>query len=274
MADRVERRTELTCGPGSADLSASTRPESPILSIVRNGAEARRTIDWHSHDHAMLLWSATATVTMSTPARDWLVPPGYGLWVPPRIVHAEKALRAGELCIVRFAPDLCPIRWSEPFGIAVGPLLRELVLHLQAAASDDPSRAHAEPLVFDLLTPLPVNAIDVSMPTDPRLRAIAEQLIADPSDTRELTCWAHQVHAGIRTLSRLFVNETGLTFAQWRTHVRMRAAAEHLADGRSVNATARAVGYRKPSAFITAFRRSTGRTPGTYLHVGAATDLE
>ncbi len=40
---------------------------------------------------------------------------------------------------------------------------------------------------------------------------------------------------------------------------------EMLADGTSVNATARAVGYRKPSAFIAAFHRVTGHTPGTYL---------
>ncbi|KAA8885746.1 helix-turn-helix transcriptional regulator [Nocardia colli] len=269
MAGRDTPRAPLRRGPDGA--IAGTR--SPILRIDRSGAEARRTLEWHAHDEAMLLWSATATVAMSTPARDWLVPPGYGLWVPPRIVHSEKALRGGELCVVRFAPDLCPVTWPEPVGIAVGRLLRELIAHLHEAEPDDPSRTHAEPLVFDLLAPLPVNAIDVAMPTDPRVRAIAEQLIADPSDTRDLAFWAHQTHSGVRTLSRLFVGETGLTFAQWRTHVRMRAAAQHLADGRSVNATARAVGYRKPSAFIAAFRRSTGQTPGTYLRVEAATDL-
>lgn len=219
----------------------------------------------------MLLWSATATVTMSTPARDWLVPPGYGLWVPPRIAHSEKALRAGDLCVVRFTPERCPVAWSDPTGISVSPLLRELVLHLHDAGPDDPSRMHAEPLVFDLLTPLPSHAIDVAVPADPRVRAIAERIIADPGDTRELAFWADQVHCGVRTLSRLFVSETGLTFAQWRTHVRMRAAAQQLAEGRSVGATARAVGYRKPSAFIAAFRRATGRTPGTYLRVGTAT---
>ncbi|MEV0263275.1 hypothetical protein AB0I49_18345 [Streptomyces sp. NPDC050617] len=37
------------------------------------------------------------------------------------------------------------------------------------------------------------------------------------------------------------------------------------ADGVPVNATARAVGYRKPSAFIAAFRRATGQTSGAYL---------
>ncbi|AHH18755.1 putative transcriptional regulator, AraC family [Nocardia nova SH22a] len=268
MAGRDRPRVQLRRDPGG---EAGGR--SPILSIDRSGAEARRTIDWHAHDEAMLLWSATATVAMSTPARDWLVPPGYGLWVPPRIVHSEKALRPGELCVVRFAPDLCPVSWPEPVGISVGSLLRELVSHLHDAEPDDPSRAHAELLVFDLLAPLPVNAIDVSMPADPRVRAIAEQIIADPGDTRDLAFWAHRTHTGVRTLSRLFARETGLSFGQWRTHVRMRAAAQHLADGRSVNATARAVGYRKPSAFIAAFRRSTGRTPGACLRVEPTTEV-
>ncbi|WP_438453420.1 helix-turn-helix transcriptional regulator, partial [Streptomyces asiaticus] len=71
-------------------------------------------------------------------------------------------------------------------------------------------------------------------------------------------------HSGVRTLSRLFLAETGLTFSQWRTRVRVRAAVGHLATGASVKTTARAVGYRKPSAFIAAFQRVTGQTPGTY----------
>ncbi|MGW7642092.1 helix-turn-helix transcriptional regulator [Streptomyces decoyicus] len=79
--------------------------------------------------------------------------------------------------------------------------------------------------------------------------------------------WAHEVHAGVRTLSRLFLSETGLPFAQWRTHVRIRAAAQQLVNGESVNVTARAVDYRKTSAFINVFRRPTGQAPGSYSHV-------
>lgn len=240
---------------------------SPILSIYRTRSEPQHQLDRHSHPEAMLLWAATATVTMHTAMRDWLVPPGYGLWVPAQVEHSETTLQGGELCIVRFTPAHCPISWPEPTGVSVGPLLRELLLHLHRTEADDPSRRHAEALVFDLLAPLPVNAINIHMPADPRVRAIAEQLITSPADQRDLSAWASEVHAGVRTLSRLFLSETGMTFAQWRTHVRIRAAADHLAGGASVNATARMVGYRKPSAFIAAFHRATGQTPGTYIHV-------
>jgi AraC-like DNA-binding protein len=240
---------------------------APILSIDRTDSDAHPRLEPHAHLEPMLLWTSTATVTVSTASRHWLVPPAYGLWMPTGIEHTAATLRAGELCIVRFASAHCPITWSAPTGVSVGPLLRELILHLHGTGPEDPGRHHAEALVFDLLSPLPTNTIQVSMPADPRVRAIAEGLIANPADQRGLALWAHEVHAGARTLSRLFLRETGLTFAQWRTHIRIGAAAHHLANGASVNATARAVGYRKTSAFINAFRRATGQTPGTYVDV-------
>jgi AraC-like DNA-binding protein len=39
-----------------------------------------------------------------------------------------------------------------------------------------------------------------------------------------------------------------------------------LAAGKPVSNVARAVGYENPSAFVAAFRRETGATPGTYRY--------
>ncbi|WP_432838374.1 AraC family transcriptional regulator [Dactylosporangium sp. CA-092794] len=213
----------------------------------------------------MLTWSSTATLMGTVAGRDWVIPPGYGLWVPGGIEHAGAVLHAGEMLTITFAADRCPITWTEPTCFTVGSLLGEIITHLHHIAPDDHSRPAAEALMFELLTPLPTHDIHVTLPTDPRARTIAEQLIAHPADQRELTAWADHVHASVRTLSRLFRAETGLNFATWRAHVRIRAAIPMLANGTSVNATARAIGYHKPSAFIAAFRRVTGQTPGTYL---------
>jgi AraC-like DNA-binding protein len=236
---------------------------SPILSIVHDAARGHREMEPHAHGEPMLLWASTGTIIIRTSSRDWLVPPGHGLWVPAGTEHSAVTLAAGGISIIRFEPAHCPISWPEPTGVAVSPLLRELILHLHAGP-DAPARHLAEALAFELLTPLPAGTIHVPVPADPRIRPIAEQLVANPADQRELTMWAGQVHAGVRTLSRLFTAETGMTFTQWRTQVRIRAAVSHLAAGTSVSATARAVGYRKPSAFISAFHRVTGQTPGTY----------
>jgi AraC-like DNA-binding protein len=240
---------------------------SPILSIEHGDSEMfDQLVEMHSHPEPKLLWTSTATVTVSTASRDWLVPPGFGLWIPGGIEHGGSILRAGEGSAITFARDRCPITWTEPTGVAIGPLLREITTHLMQSGPQDPTRPPAEALMFELLTPLPSHDIQVAMPTDPRVRTIAERLIAHPGDHRELAVWADQVHTSVRTLSRLFLSETGLTFARWRTQVRIRAAIQLLAGGATVDATARAVGYRKTSAFIATFRHTTGHTPGTYLH--------
>ncbi|MGW0949878.1 AraC family transcriptional regulator [Streptomyces sp. NPDC002623] len=252
--------------PAAASPADGDAPVSPILSIDRGSSDQfEQVIETHAHPEPKLIWSVSATATVTAAARDWLIPPGYGLWIPGAVEHSGAVLRAGEGSAVAFSPDRCPIAWTQPTGVAVGPLLRELIAHLHLASPHDPSRLHAEALMFALLVALPTHDLHVAMPTDPRMRAIAERLIADPADQRELAAWADHVHASVRTLSRLFPSETGLSFARWRTQVRIRAAIQLLADGASVNTTARAVGYRKPSAFISAFRRVTGHTPGTYI---------
>ncbi len=249
--------------PVPAQSAAPVR--SPILSVDRSEAEPHTWAQQHSHPEPKLVWTSTATLAVTAAARDWLVPPGYGLWIPGGIEHAVTALRWGEGAAITFDPNRCPVTWARPTGVTVRPLLRELIDHQQEIEPQDPSRPHAEALVFELLTPLPDQTVQVSMPTDPRVRAIAERLIADPADQRDLAAWADQAHAGVRTLARLFLNETGLSFARWRTQVRIHSAIGLLAGGATVDAVARAVGYRKTSAFISAFRRATGQTPGTYI---------
>lgn len=221
----------------------------------------------HVHAGPVLLSSQSATLLGTAGPRDWLIPPGHGLWVPGNVEHGGTVLRDGELSIIHFAPSGGPVVWDEPTGFAIGPLLRELIRHLR----DSGPYPLAEALMVDLLEPLAPHDVQVSLPTDPRVRLIAEKILADPSDQRELAAWADHVHAGTRTLSRLFRTETGLSFAAWRTRVRIRAAIHLLGDGRPVGTIAHAVGYHSPSAFITAFRRVTGQTPGTYLS-GTAPD--
>jgi len=154
------------------------------------------------------------------------------------------------------------MRWSRPTGVVVGPLMRELIVYLDDPGLDPAPRRRAEGLLFDLLQPASTGVIQVPLPHDPRAREVAEALFDAPDDNRHLGAWGLEVGASIRTLARLFTAETGMTFGQWRTQVRMRAALGLLADDLPVATVARRVGYRTPSAFVAAFHRLTGRTPG------------
>lgn len=51
-----------------------------------------------------------------------------------------------------------------------------------------------------------------------------------------------------------------MTFSKWRMQTRLFYALDKLHEGKSVMFTALELGYSKPSAFITAFRRSLGKS--------------
>ena len=121
--------------------------------------------------------------------------------------------------------------------------------------------------MYDVIRPVRVSSIHLPVPSDDRLTAITDGLLADPGDRRSLADWADDVGASVRTLTRLFATETGMTFSQWRQQARIRAALGPLANGASVGQVARQIGYSNPSAFVHAFHRITGQTPGAYFNV-------
>ncbi len=69
----------------------------------------------------------------------------------------------------------------------------------------------------------------------------------------------------MRTLSRLFDAELGMSFVQCRQQIRLLAAVKQLALGDSVSRVALEVGFQSQSSFIALFRRTLGVTPKQYF---------
>ena len=86
----------------------------------------------------------------------------------------------------------------------------------------------------------------------------------DPADNATLADLGKTIGASTRTLSRLFRNELGMTFYEWRTQLRIYHALVLLADGHDTTHTAYACGWANPSSFIAAFTNIIGTTPGRY----------
>ncbi|MER2091919.1 MAG: AraC family transcriptional regulator [Saccharopolyspora rectivirgula] len=274
---------------GEEAAAAADAAAAPPLLVLTADVDRHAFADLHQHSEHLLMWASTATVRVRAADRDWLVPPTHALWVPAGCPHAGDVLRPGRGYGVMLDTERSAISWREPTGVVMTPLLRELVRHLagkpaadlfgiahvpgdgaggRPAPSSAPGRCAAESLLLALLEPAPSTSFHVPVPDDPRVRAIAEALLANPADPSDLDGWARRAHVGVRTITRLFAAETGMTFAQWRTHVRVRAALTQLARGGSVESAARAVGYRKPAAFSEVFRRVTGQHPAVYVGAG------
>ncbi|MET8362524.1 helix-turn-helix transcriptional regulator [Micromonospora sp. NPDC049580] len=89
-------------------------------------------------------------------------------------------------------------------------------------------------------------------------------LYETPADNATLAELGKTIGVSPRTLSRLFRDELGMTFYEWRTQLRVYHALVLLADGWDTTRTAYACGWANPSSFIAAFRAIIGTTPGRY----------
>ncbi len=235
------------------------------LQAVRFVYEAGHSTGVHGHNEHQLVYATRGLLEVETPGSRWVVPPLRALWVPARVPHTVRARIASEMSTL-YVDRAVPIPGLDHVTvISVTPLLRELIRHLFATSPAGPARSRVEAVVLDQLSVAPTAPLDVVELRDPRLRAIADELMNDPCDRRTLQDFGRLVGASERTLQRLFAAETGATFGRWRTQLRLQHGVTLLGLGHSVGTAALRSGYREPSAFIAAFRAVFGTTPARYF---------
>jgi len=235
-------------------------PSGLIVDLAANDR-----FDWHSHRQHQLALAARGVLVMAVENAKWVLPRSRALWVPSGIRHAVSVSGDTRMISVYVDPVRCPVTWPAATVVDAGGLLGELALHLSRDELPAAERERGEALLWDLMTPLPVTTLSLPMPIDERARHVAEGILADVTDQRALADWGRAVGASARTLARLFVADTGMGFARWRTNARLAAALPLLATGMSAGAVALTVGYATPSAFVAAFHREIGTTPAQYF---------
>jgi AraC-like DNA-binding protein len=232
---------------------------------TRKALPPRSRIDWHDHARHQLIYPSRGVLEVSTTAGAWVVPPHRAVWIPATVPHAHRAHGLTEMRTLLFEPRVNPLRLDEPTVLAVTPLMREVIVALtDDTGLTDRQRRNLETVALDQLCRVDSLALCLPSPADPRLRDLTGILTDDPTDRRTLTELGRAVGASERTLSRLFRQQTGMTFPQWRAQLRLHHSLTLLATGASVTAVATACGFRSPSAFIESFRHAFGVTPGRY----------
>ncbi|WP_434381054.1 AraC family transcriptional regulator [Melittangium boletus] len=198
----------------------------------------------------------------------WLVPPQSALWIPGGTSHRIKVRAPFEGFSLFVEPDTVTTLPGACCSVVVSPLLRELLF--RAAALPvlyplDGKEARLISVVLDELAAAQVEDLRLPMPTDARLRRLAEALTARPADGATMDAWARRMGMGTRTLNRLLVRETGMSFGRWRQRLHIILALQWLTRGASVQSVAVDLGYESASSFVTMFRKALGTSPARYI---------
>lgn len=229
----------------------------------------------HRHAWAQLAYSASGVLQVSAAAPGsasgevtYIVPPSRAVWIAPRALHSVHVLEAAQFRTLYLDASVAPAGWDDCRVLVVSPLLRELV-----PALDQPGLARERErlltaLVLDELRAAETQALGVPLPPaqggDKRLRALCEAVLRAPAERASLAQWAADVGASERTMARLFREQLGTSYQQWKQQAVLAHALPLLARGLAVGQVAAAAGYASESAFTAMFKAAMGQPPSRF----------
>lgn len=238
--------------------------------IIKSYSEHPKGTDfpWHSHQKNQLVLPIKGAISSEVEDAIWMVPNQCGLWIPAGQMHLNTPTTKSCFHHIYFSTDVLKSMPDFCCTLSITPLIRELVEHLatldQFIALDSDTDRIADVLTQQLSL-MTVQQLNFAIPRDQRLKVIAKAMIDSPSDRRTVDEWATSVAMSERSLARLIVQETGLTFGRWRQQLHIIKALQRLSDNAPVQSIAEELGYESVSAFIYMFKKVLGQSPGKYI---------
>lgn len=223
----------------------------------------------YEYGKAQLVFAAHGLMTCQVADELWLVPPNCALWVPEGVefdLGSSEGPEKHVLLVDRAAVPGLP--YDKCRIVAITPLLRELLIAVARLPSFQDKGGPGRRLMLTMLDELakaPMEQTHLTVPSDPRLRRIAERLLTDPSDRATVGEWASRVAMSERSLFRLIQQRIGMSFGRWRRQIQLMWALQRLSEGQAVQTVAFDLGYESASAFITMFKKILGQPPRQYL---------
>ena len=244
------------------------RLSAHVATLSYEFPETGHVISTHQHPEDQLVFASKGVMTVRTKEGIWVVPPLRAVWIPAGTPHSVGMTGPVSMRTLYFLHRLVRALPQKCFVMNVSSLLRELILHacqFRKLHKRNPTESRLIEIIVDQLGVAHSIPLQLPHPTDSRAVWVARQLQAAPGDPGTLESLCADCGASKRTIERLFLAETGMTFTKWRQQLRLLHALQLLASGTKVTAAALDAGYNSPSAFVSMFRKQLGITPARYF---------
>lgn len=238
------------------------------ITTLTHDYPARHVIPLHFHDRDQLVYASRGVMTVWTRDGTWVVPAHRAVWIPAGVPHTITMSGSVAMRTLYLKPRLATGLPRDCCVINVPTLLKELVLYactLRRLRKSVRWQVHLIAIILHQLEAVQTVPLQLPHLSDARLVRIAEIFIRNPRDSRTLAQLCRVSGASKRSIERLFQQEIGMTFGEWRQQLRLMHGMRLLAEGAKVTHTALESGYSTPSAFISMFRKVLGTTPSSYF---------
>ncbi|MET4635375.1 AraC family transcriptional regulator [Kaistia defluvii] len=242
--------------------------DEPAFAASITVKEHEAELPMHQHRKGQLVVALQGGVMCRAHGGLWMVPPGSGVWIPGNVLHSNHVTANGRICLLFVAPSV-PGLPTQCCTLSLTRLVIEIIKHMAAyprsAHAPDSHKDRIAEVVLEELRRMKVASLHLPIPDDPTLTRIANALIQNPDDRSTVAEWAKRVAMSERTLARLVVRTTSMSFGRWRQQLHIIIALQRLTSGRSVQSVSDDLGYESVSAFITMFKNALGKPPARYV---------
>lgn len=253
--------------PEHIDLNDTVPYAFAVTFSSTSKSPARRAL--HTHPTGLLAMRLSGGRFGIEVQQGFLALPTHcAVWVPPGFPHNLVQTSGTQSVSIHVAPEVSVRMPDTAFRCAVNAMTREMIRHFALVYKTTEKSIHAKRIAGLILEEvlaakrLPTHFAPVSH--EKHLAQLFRRM-NEPSFRRlNAEEMAAAVGLSAKTLSRLSVAETGLTFGVWKRHCIMLYAIELLSANKSVEETAALSGFQTTSAFIEAFAKLFGDTPGNY----------
>ncbi|MFD1327720.1 AraC family transcriptional regulator [Mycoplana ramosa] len=222
----------------------------------------------HSHRRTQVLCVFAGVVLVATARGRWMIPPGHALVIPQGLTHSVEMYSDVSMRSIYILEPRGRAASGAPEVLAVTDLAHHLLaeaIRLQGM-DGDPHRAElVMALLVDEIGRLEQQPLGLPFPASGRLAALCRAFLDHPVPGARIDDWARQLNLSRRSFTRLFREETGVSFTTWRQQACLFACLPRLASGEPVTTVALEAGYESVPAFTTMFKRMLGSSPRSYF---------
>ena len=234
-------------------------PDQPFNAVVRHYSQ-QTDVEWHQHSWLQAYWVHSGVVHVFLQTHLQLAAPGQLLLLAPHTQHGAYFPKHTRLIALNWRPNIA----TDINGAILTTCPAFLAALLQQAADNRPSTHLYQSALQTLLatelqlvcTSIPVAAEPpIPLPQHKMLRRLLIRYIQGPKPAETLAQLCRHVGSSESTVQRLFQQQLGMSFRQWKQAYHAEKAKRLLSSGASMTDIAEALGMADASSVYKMLKR-------------------
>lgn len=224
----------------------------------------------HTHSRAQLLYVEEGYQYVHMEQKIYLLPQNHVMWIPSSVSHRTTSeAQTVNLMTVLFHENQAEAFYKNIHVFAAPAILKEMLLYAQKWSQQTDRDPEEDAFLHALLISLPhfcreADSLQIPIPADTRLLPVCAYINMHFHEQLQIQQLSEIANLSVRTLERIFKQETGITVQKYIQLIRIIKSIELSDSGKyTLKQIAYLVGYKSAAAFSSSYLAIMKKRPGT-----------